>query len=1184
MGQEPLPASPDLDYFSNVFARKDRHTMLHDYNANGLCDPDGDLEIEGLDEGMEENSGEVMKSIRVKHFDDDPVVETGTNSGESLELTPVPSPSPAESRDVMTAHPIIIEPIQIIITFCRDSYTFDITQSMCLFDLMLEIELRLGCLPQHQKLIFRGRILKDVEAKLTDLGVESMSRMLLVCCDVERLKAYEASLGIEENKVSEETSGKSVHNSAKNQLVLYNGMQNGATLTPNSPESPPPSPPSQRIDIVKQYSNNNEKPSVGTSGFRTRLVKPGVTGLYNLGNTCYMNSALQCLSNSQELTRYFLDEVFRREVNKENPLGTGGRLADSYWNLLNNLWRAPQDVFRPIQFKNVIGHYFSAFDGYQQHDAQELLAVLLDGLHEDLNRIKKKPCFEVPEWTGELPDAQVSEESWRLYRSRNDSVIVDLFQGQYKSTLVCLVCGKVSVTFDPCMYLSLPVPATHNMTIGAVYVPYDPARRPVKLHVRLPNDAQIRDLEGKVSEKFEVSGKKLLTVEIFQNKIFRWYHKDDNITQIVPDSDEIYIYELPFNIPENWDGSPPKNSEGGGVIFPVVHRARPKSPYSRHAISELEYFGVPLMVALPWSAVHDPRKLQKEITRQYQRYTTFDLSGVRQSLFRMRVVKRGFIPGGTCRVHWGGSDEEEIMARFNVLKSMREQAQCDKKEGEEGEEKKEPKKESDGEDMSEGEGDIGGSLGGESGIAQSQVSNVSLYEYPTTNPHRVQSWMPQHYQHLLNTARWVRNGTLVQNGEFVVCEWPSEFVDAFFRTPGYDDAHLAAALAGDRTLEQTSDVSGMGAKAGHEDEQENIGQALWEVFDSSVANGSPGKKTGRRRDVLTLQDCFDDFTHEEHLSDMDAWYCPRCKRHQPATKTVGLWRLPQHLIVHLKRFAQHRWRDKITERVEYPLEGLRLDPWMVPGSRLKNKGAEYDLYGVVNHRGSLNGGHYTAYAFNCQLKKWYYFNDSHYSQIEPSDFDVESAYLLFYRRRDTEAADEEFNGGTINSEVQLNGVNPSTSKTPNHVASHLDNKDENMQMSVFLEDDSAEHEDEEKERILGMSICEKDDGDEEGGEGTAILPSSCSDSFYSIGEDRRDYPEGENADEKREIDCIEREFAEREGMQSHSALNMMSSGLVSMGTVLVSPVSYIRERIRYLQEDEDDEGEMGQASGAEEVD
>lgn len=104
-------------------------------------------------------------------------------------------------------------------------------------------------------------------------------------------------------------------------------------------------------------------------------------------------------------------------------------------------------ILFPLPFsqnhQQTIGRFAPSFIGYQQHDSQELLAFLLDGLHEDLNRIRKKPYVEMPDFDGK-PDAEVALASWDYHKARNDSIIVDLFQGQFKSRLVCPDCKKVS--------------------------------------------------------------------------------------------------------------------------------------------------------------------------------------------------------------------------------------------------------------------------------------------------------------------------------------------------------------------------------------------------------------------------------------------------------------------------------------------------------------------------------------------------------------------------------------------------------------------------------------------------------------------------------------------------------------------------------------------------------------------
>lgn len=89
---------------------------------------------------------------------------------------------------------------------------------------------------------------------------------------------------------------------------------------------------------------------------------------------------------------------------------------------------------------------------------QEFCSFLLDGLHEDLNRVSSKVYMEEPDNDG-VPDVQAADRSWQYHLRRNNSIIVDLFQGQFKSTLQCRTCRYTSVTFSPFMFLSLPLPA-----------------------------------------------------------------------------------------------------------------------------------------------------------------------------------------------------------------------------------------------------------------------------------------------------------------------------------------------------------------------------------------------------------------------------------------------------------------------------------------------------------------------------------------------------------------------------------------------------------------------------------------------------------------------------------------------------------------------------------------------------
>ena len=189
-----------------------------------------------------------------------------------------------------------------------------------------------------------------------------------------------------------------------------------------------------------------------------------LTGLKNLGNTCFMNSILQCLSATYPLAEYFITLRFIEHVNPVNPLGMGGEIAEEFSFLVQALWKGSYKSVAPKDFKRILSKFAPQFSGTQQHDSQEFLAFLLDGLHEDLNKVLKKEYIQEQDNHG-IPDIKASHISWENHLMRNDSIIVDLFQGQFKSTLTCLQCGFYSATFEAFMYLSVPIPGSSNVTL-----------------------------------------------------------------------------------------------------------------------------------------------------------------------------------------------------------------------------------------------------------------------------------------------------------------------------------------------------------------------------------------------------------------------------------------------------------------------------------------------------------------------------------------------------------------------------------------------------------------------------------------------------------------------------------------------------------------------------------------------
>ncbi len=256
--------------------------------------------------------------------------------------------------------------------------------------------------------------------------------------------------------------------------------------------------------------------------FNPKLDVRGLSGLVNIGNTCYMNSALQCLSASPLFISYLIKKKFVSDLKnnivenlaeierkKKNSTDDDDEVSvylkdvkKKYYNsmtyntykLFKTLWKANSKV-TPRTFKTKLGENFSNFRGFQQQDSQEFINILLDKIHEENKSevtlkyknipedimnyidIRKKKCESLeneknPEllelkikdfefFTNSFPKEETifkSLDYWDNYIKKNYSPIIDIFTGLFMGEITCKTCNSKFTNFEPFNILPLPIP------------------------------------------------------------------------------------------------------------------------------------------------------------------------------------------------------------------------------------------------------------------------------------------------------------------------------------------------------------------------------------------------------------------------------------------------------------------------------------------------------------------------------------------------------------------------------------------------------------------------------------------------------------------------------------------------------------------------------------------------------
>ncbi|XP_051747395.1 ubiquitin carboxyl-terminal hydrolase 15 isoform X3 [Ctenopharyngodon idella] len=704
-----------------------------------------------------------------------------------------------------------------------------------------------------------------------------------------------------------------------------------------------------------------------------RSEKAGLCGLSNLGNTCFMNSATQCLSNVPPLTEFFLKDKYQEELNEDNPLGMKGEIAKAYAELIKQLWSGKYSYVTPRPFKTQVGRFAPQFSGYQQQDSHELLAFLLDGLHEDLNRIRKKPYIQLKDAEGR-PDKVVAEEAWENHIKRNDSIIVDIFHGLFKSTLVCPVCAKISVTFDPFCYLTLPLPMKKERTLEVYLVWLDPLTKPTQYKLTVPKVGCISDLCASLSALSDVPAQKVTVVGM--KKVFHLLHLIHCVSSARPDDRDGHIQ--PQVSPDICRQREPEQHHGSGrhlCVSELLSSLRSLRGQCVFLISVSVWSRFQLAVSRQEDTDHVviPVHLREKYKQSGFNHTSTPLFGQPFLLSVPRTISEdklyNLLLQRLCRFVRPAAEDEESEETFspkhhsingNATNGIMEEGSPSEMETDEPDDESSQDQELPSEnDNSQSEDSVGG--------GDNELENGVLPENcskgPTLNGQKKR----------LFTFQFNNMGKTDAN-----------FIKGEARQIRFDEDHM-----------RLSDRCYLSLDWEPEMKRKYFNESVAEDFDKHESmEYKPQKKS-----FFKLKDCIELFTTKEKLGADDPWYCPNCKQHQQATKKLDLWCLPPVLVVHLKRFSYSRYmRDKLDSLVDFPLRDLDMSEFLIN----PNAGpCRYDLIAVSNHYGGMGGGHYTAYGKNKEDHKWYNFDDSSVSPTNEDQIVSKAAYVLFYQRQDT---------------------------------------------------------------------------------------------------------------------------------------------------------------------------------------
>ena len=772
-------------------------------------------------------------------------------------------------------------------------------------------------------------------------------------------------------------------------------------------------------------------------------------GINNYGNTCYFNSVNQIFLNLPILQQIFLDPKIKYFINRTNKFGHQGKFFDIYQSLY---WIKKTKVGETVlNLKSMVGKIKGDFNNTRQQDANEYLNLVIDNLHEELNMHSSKIYIEEKDDIfRHNTEEELGNISWANHLKRNCSFIDSIFMFQLKSNLKCRKCNTTKFNFETNYIFNLPLSLCKMVTVDIylyrlpfIYkLYYDKINKKFEDYINKDDNKNLSIVHNlwnyytnvlTIEEKKQqvirlhfsfdlerekkmmditkiIRGIKPLDIEperiteIFNNEIITEY-KVEHLTDFITYSKEKDVIIYPDSEIDKYVNIEDKiilniyevlNTNGMKKLFEEENKNININLYTylykNTSLPNINTYIDTLKDSCFIKGNKDNNIYIEDISTSNNSGNTINENNmkIKKETFNILAFKEQMVIFPKEEITKDTRLSRKISTEFAI--PIFHYWRSNKK----------------------------------STFLFRDFYHITIKEFPVqyiilSNIYNINA--KQLYEYIWNLNIIYMNHPNMNTKEFWWNNLTNEnlkeddknnkdninikkcypFVLRYTEIPEKKSnnnnlIHCPLcpwySFCPGCIIDPRSDIKNLSSKNGIVvdwcysfviEEFQSFNFYLNKEIDNQVISENL-PVFDKDQNYQSINDCFNLFFEEENLE--DPLYCHNCQGPEDFSKRYTINKLPYVLILSLKRFKYNKnYNFKLRQMITYPLYDLEIG-----NDKIKKK---YDLYGIINHYGSITGGHYTC-IIKDKDKEWTLCNDSNVYKIEEKRVMHANAYILFY--------------------------------------------------------------------------------------------------------------------------------------------------------------------------------------------